>query len=116
MKMGKKKDSQNPLIQVYNQKEQLLSWLRKNNFSIPPIESQIVISNPHTILKTSSEYVRAPFIIHSEELLNRIKYLEDTLTEKDRNIITDSLLSKHTEFRANVQNNMIFVQKSYIQV
>lgn len=79
-----------PITQVKRQEQQLSFWLQNNKFPILPVTSLIVISNPSTIIKSSSQSHSklVQKITHAASLVDRIESLErlyktDVLSTKD---------------------------------
>lgn len=64
-----------PLLQVKRHKVQLKKWLARYHLSHLPIESLVVISNPRTIIQSSSDSVHKR-VIHSAQLPFQIETLQ----------------------------------------
>lgn len=102
-KEGKEKGYSYPLTQIVRQESQLKEWMSNNRLKDMKIISLVVISNPQTIIRTSSESrtIRHK-VIHKEELSTKIIQLEQTLNaecreEKEMKKIFRCLLKQHTE-------------------
>lgn len=74
---GKEEAFTNPVVQVERQKFQLHSWLLQNKYEKLPIIPLVVLSNPKTIIKTSSNHKEiSQKVLHSEILYKKIKDIE----------------------------------------
>ncbi|MFE8700616.1 nuclease-related domain-containing protein [Cytobacillus sp. FJAT-54145] len=80
---------QDPLIQIQRQESNLKNWLLNKQIPDMPIFSLVVISNPHTIIRTPPKYHYLNYkIIRPEIISNKINHFEITseeviLTEKE---------------------------------
>lgn len=88
-----------PIQQVRHQQFQFQNWLKSNHCPLVPVDSLVVISNPHTQIKTSGNSKPQLPVIHSTSLLdkvNRLKeiYKEEILLKKDIRKLC-KLLKKH---------------------
>ncbi|QWG35984.1 nuclease-related domain-containing protein [Bacillus mycoides] len=93
-----------PLLQVKRQEMQLKKWLSLHGLYNFPIESLVVISSPRTIIKTSDEILFSK-IIHSANIPNRIKQIENQYKEKmidNINGLIDQIMNEHSPQRQNV--------------
>ncbi|WP_246938627.1 nuclease-related domain-containing protein [Bacillus pinisoli] len=91
-----------PLLQIKRQRLHLMELIRLHKFNIP-VESLIVFSNPHTLIKASPEYAPHELsnIIHRAELPFRMnlikdKYQKEIITPKDMKKLSSVLLKYHT--------------------
>src|SRR3954447_26352768 len=100
---GEEKALSDPLIQVKRHEEQLQRWLHRHKLPSIPILSLVVISNPSTIITTSSENRNLnQKVIHRDVLPTRImqfakQYHEALISEKERKKIGQSIIKQHTE-------------------
>lgn len=83
---------------------QLRKWLDLHGLHNIPIESLVVISSPRTIIKTSDEILLSK-IIHSANLPNRIKQIENQYKEEAiGNIkgLINHIMNEHIPQRQNI--------------
>jgi hypothetical protein len=95
-----------PLLQVKRHKVQLRKWLGSINLSHLPIESLVVISNPRTILQSSSDTVHKT-VIHSGQLPFHIealweKYQREHLHKEEAMELADKIVKKHCPLEVDV--------------
>ncbi len=83
---GQKEAFRDPLIQIFFQEQHLKNWFSNNGYPDLPVQSLVVISNPSTIIHTTSKKV-----IHSEFLPIKIHQLEKNYSE---NKLSDKVLKK----------------------
>ena len=82
----------------------LRKWLSLHGLYNLPIESLVVISSPRTIIKTSDEILSSK-IIHSANLSNKIKQLENQYKEKSIGNINEliaQIMNEHYQRRQNI--------------
>ncbi|MBD3110231.1 NERD domain-containing protein [Bacillus sp. AGMB 02131] len=95
-----------PVTQVNNQKFKLAQWLKNHGYTIP-IYTKVVISNPHTIMKSNTNNQRyLQQIIRSANIVSAIMKTSEQqsppiLTDKDLKKLTRLILKDHTEFYRN---------------
>lgn len=96
-----------PLIQAKRQQKELAKWIADMNFCIP-IEYLVVISNPSTIIKTSSYHKLAlEKVLHASHLRDRIeklkeKYPLEKLTDRDIKKLSRAITKKHIPANYNI--------------
>lgn len=96
-----------PLIQAERQQKELAKWLADRKIRTP-IEYLVVISNPSTVIKTSSYHKLAlEKVLHAGHLRERIdklkeKYPVEKLTVKEIRKISRAVLKQHTPANYNV--------------
>jgi hypothetical protein len=97
-----------PISQVYRQKFLFSEWLMHHRIPSFPIESLIVISNPHTRIRAIPEKNDlSKVVIHSNHLLakfhayNKI-HEEEKLSRKELRKLTKLLLKQHTTSGSDV--------------
>jgi hypothetical protein len=100
---GKEEAFQSPLIQAKSHQGKLMNWLKVNKLPNVPVDYLVVISNPHTIIRTSPNYKEAlQKVTTSPNFLNMMgtiesKFKTEKIGAKEIKKITKMLLSKHTE-------------------
>ncbi|MBT2689049.1 NERD domain-containing protein [Bacillus sp. ISL-47] len=96
-----------PLIQARRQQRELAKWLYDVKISIP-VEYLIVISNPSTVIKTSSYHKNAlDRVLHASQIPERIermkvKYTQEVLSAKELRKLSRILVKKHCPANYNV--------------
>ncbi|WP_394580688.1 nuclease-related domain-containing protein [Cytobacillus firmus] len=96
-----------PLIQAKRQQKELAKWIAAMNICIP-IEYLVVISNPSTIIKTSSYHKLAlEKVLHASQLRDRIeklkeKYPLEKLTYRDIKKLSRAITKKHIPANYNI--------------
>ncbi|ARK32191.1 nuclease-related domain-containing protein [Halalkalibacter krulwichiae] len=99
---GRQKAYPDPLIQVNRHKSLLQGWLSQNQFADLPIIPLIVISNPHSLIRTNMDpEVLAQKVIHRDALPEKINLLdqnfqEDILSETELIRLENLLIKHHT--------------------
>ncbi|WP_258535563.1 NERD domain-containing protein [Bacillus sp. 03113] len=112
---------ENPILQAERHQSQLKNWLKDHKFPNIPIESLVVISNPRTILKSTSNHPAiSQKVIHSENLQTRIntfekRYPNEAISEKDLRKLSRLLLKKHTEFDPNIFKQFNISEKELLK-
>jgi hypothetical protein len=107
-KDGNEEGFLNPIIQVNSQKEHLQAWMDHLKFPSLPVIPLVVVSNPSTILKTSSTYKEAlQTVILADTLPTKIKEHEklfslERLSNKELRKITRALIHSHTPLEKDV--------------
>lgn len=98
-----------PVTQVNHHKYQFSKWLNKHHFTnLLPIHTQVVISNPQTIIKsTSSKREFTQQIIRSSNLISKIHEIQKRhpnpiLTTSDCKRFTRLLLKEHINSQINI--------------
>ncbi len=97
-----------PMLQIKRQEIQLRAWLHSHGFSNFPIESLVVISKPHTIVKAAFHNQELPQkITHSANLPNRIKQLESVyvkkwLSAKKQQKLVQHIMAEHFPLQPNI--------------
>lgn len=77
IKDGVEEGFDNPITQVRRQRFQLIKWLSKNKFCLPPIHYFVVFSNTSTIIKTSTnDQTLFKTVCHANQILSKIESLE----------------------------------------
>jgi hypothetical protein len=79
-----------PILQIQRQEAQFKAWLIRNKLPSLPVKSVVVISNPHTILRTNDSHLHEK-IIRSDYLLYKIKQIE---SQFPASVISDKELKK----------------------
>lgn len=98
----------NPILQVDRQKIQLQSWLAQHKFEKYTIVPLVVLSNPKTIIKASSNQREiAQKVIHSELLYKKMKDLEFTYkkevySQKEMKRLSKILIKANQFFDYNI--------------
>ncbi|MBB6453980.1 ribosomal protein L37AE/L43A [Salirhabdus euzebyi] len=101
-----------PLLQVNRQRNQLMKWLLANNYPAIPIETAVVISNPNTIIKASTNNPQfTSKIVHSEYLYHRVieiknNHKRDILTDKAIDKLSTSLTNAHVPSNPNIMQTL----------
>lgn len=97
-----------PLIQLKRHQKVISSILKSQSISQIPIEALIVITDPSTILKSTTnsrdihEKITRPFYLpHNIDHL-KLKYKQDKLTKKDLQKMTRFFLKNHTPLNRDV--------------
>ena len=81
-----------PIVQVNRQENQLKKWFAENGFGQLPIFSKVVITNPHTGIKSIPPNVNlSQKVIHKEVLPSKIIQIETNISE---NQISEKQLKK----------------------
>lgn len=92
-----------PITQLERQELQLKEWFQKNRLQEIPIFSLVVISNPQTIIRTSTENLKLNHkVIHRDYLPAKINQIENSievqfLQEKELKKLSKLLLKYHNE-------------------
>ncbi|XXM72132.1 nuclease-related domain-containing protein [Lysinibacillus sphaericus] len=79
-----------PILQIQRQETQFKNWLKRNKLHTIPVTSVVVISNPHTLLRTNDSRLYKT-IIRSDFLLHKIKQIQSSFST---NILSDSEIKK----------------------
>ena len=88
-KNGVEEGMENPIPQVINQQRKLKKWLDINNLPSLPIIPLVVIANPTTIIKASSDYKEALEMVYlADNLPAKILSIQQTFNTR-RKIIHD---------------------------
>ncbi|CAH0347314.1 nuclease-related domain-containing protein [Bacillus sp. CECT 9360] len=97
-----------PILQMKRQQRELVSWLEDEKFTTLPTEYLVIISNPSTLIKLKSGYSREyEKIIHSADLENKIKELEnkyskEAISQKEFKKLSRILLREHSPHDPNI--------------
>jgi hypothetical protein len=96
-----------PVFQAHRQALQFESWIKQHNFSCPPIEYFVVMTNPNVILDFDTKNEFTEKIIFPDYALEKLIqlpkiHLTQILTKKDINQISKLILEKHTPKEVNV--------------
>jgi hypothetical protein len=99
---GKPEGLPNPMLQIYRQQLQLRKIVPHNL----PIESLVVISNPRTLIKSTSNETPTN-VIHSANLIKRISelnaiYKEDILSTTSWNKLANYILCSHRPLKVDI--------------
>lgn len=89
-----------PVLQVKMQSWHLKRWMNVLKFKLPPVYHLVVISNPHTIIKSNNSQLYKT-VVKGDVLLNRVQQIdhenpEEILSEKELKKLANLLLKKHT--------------------
>jgi hypothetical protein len=99
-----------PLMQVKRHKAQLRKWLACLNLSHLPIESLVVISNPRTIIRSTSNHVHQK-VIHSGQLPFQIEALQEKY--KRQHLQKEEAFNLANEMMKNHRPQVVDVLKKY---
>ncbi|WP_209121773.1 nuclease-related domain-containing protein [Alkalihalobacillus sp. BA299] len=105
---GKQEVFPDPLLQIQRQEQQLKKWLAMNRLPEVPIISLVVISNPYTLLQSSSEHKDLyQKVIRSEYLPTKInqiqeKFQEDQLSEKELKKVIRRIEKQHSSSNPDI--------------
>ncbi|WP_141431053.1 NERD domain-containing protein [Bacillus sp. 03113] len=111
----------NPILQVKQHQRQLKDWLITHKIPSVPIEALVVIQNPRTILKATSNHPAiSQKVIHSENLQTRIstfenRYPNEVLTDKEIRKLTRLLMKKHTPNDPNILQQYNISEKELLK-
>ncbi|MCM3717831.1 nuclease-related domain-containing protein [Fictibacillus phosphorivorans] len=92
-----------PISQLYRQTHLFKEWLSLHKFAPVPIESIVIISNPHSkIMSLPNERNISKFVTHSTNLLARFhtyqnQYSNEVIHKKDIKKLTRLLLKHHNQ-------------------
>lgn len=106
-KQEKERGFLDPLIQAKRQQKELAKWLADHKIHTP-IEYLVVISNPSTVIKTSSYHKLAlEKVLHASHLRERIdklkeNYPSETLTDRGIRKLSRAITKKHIPANYNV--------------
>lgn len=97
---GKEEAFHDPVSQAEHQSRQLKKWLHTNGFPEIPIEYAVVISNPSTIINSSSKQIPNK-VIHAHRLINKMvstegTYVNECINDKEVKKISKTLLKQHS--------------------
>ncbi|WP_078544944.1 nuclease-related domain-containing protein [Litchfieldia alkalitelluris] len=104
VKEGEETGFRYPITQTSKKESQFQNWLRDNRFTLPPITSFVVISNPQTIIKApTATRIISQKVIHSENIVENISRIEslqtkDVNTDKELRKLARHLIKQHVEF------------------
>lgn len=98
---GKTEVFPDPILQAYRQKVELERWLMENKCPTVPIEHLVVLTNPHTQIKNTTEEQVTQRLVRSAKLPFKIEsythfYPIPSLTPKELSKMTKLLLKHHT--------------------
>jgi ribosomal protein S27AE len=110
-----------PISQIYRQKFLFSEWLKKHLSHTIPIESLVVISNPHTrILATPETHDLSQRVIHSNHLLanfhmfNKI-HKKEILTKREIKKLSRLLLKEHTYTNPDILQQYNILEKDILK-
>lgn len=94
----------NPTSQIRRHQLQLKEWMQTRSYIPPPIEPLIVISNPSTIIETTSQPSNFKHVTHSINIESKIKSYHDkhqtkVLSTSDLHHISNLLIHNHTPLK-----------------
>ncbi|MDQ0219346.1 NERD domain-containing protein [Peribacillus cavernae] len=104
----KEQGFRDPISQARRQQREFQSWMENRNLPPIPAEYLVVISNPSTVIKLKSGYVREyEKICHSEHLLDKIKEFEqkhhkEFISPKEIKKLSRLLLKEHSPHNTNI--------------
>ncbi|UZJ79511.1 MULTISPECIES: nuclease-related domain-containing protein [unclassified Fictibacillus] len=116
--MDKEEAFPDPILQVARHKTQLQTWLSSMGFRHQiPIETIVVVSSPHTLIRSSSTGVSRK-VTHLSNLIELIKDLEkrykkDAVTETEIQYLTNLLIKNEYPHDADILNRF---QISYQEI
>lgn len=92
-----------PIMQVNHQQLQLKKWLHRCNFPQIPIIGLVIISQPSTIIKTSSEETKK-YVLHAASLPEKIQQLQThfpkpIITKQTVKNIKQKMQNEHRQYR-----------------
>ncbi|GGB42627.1 nuclease-related domain-containing protein [Fictibacillus barbaricus] len=99
---GMEETFSDPISQLYRQTFLLKEWLKQLQLPSIPIESLVIISNPHTRIDTISEINDiSKLVTHSSNLLPRFHkyqntYKEEKISKKEIKKLSRHLLKQHS--------------------
>ncbi|KZE64152.1 hypothetical protein AWM68_13680 [Fictibacillus phosphorivorans] len=105
-----------PISQVYRQTHLLKEWLKHHKFPEVPVESLVVISNPHTRIKYVPQSIKiSQKVTHSTNLLAKFHDYQhmrksEFISKKDIKKLSRILLKRHSQ-----SNQDLFQQFSITQ-
>ncbi|KAA0549138.1 NERD domain-containing protein [Bacillus sp. BGMRC 2118] len=117
---GKEEALPNPLAQIERQKFQLITLLNKRNISYVPIETLAVISNPLTVIKSTTNHNNvSQKLLHSATLSKRIKELEQEyqelrLSRKEIRSLSKYLLKVNQPIEMNILDRFNITNKDIL--
>ena len=97
-----------PFSQVDQQKRHLQKWLQQQKLPIIPIETLVVIANPSTIIKTTTNHTpQNQKLCHSVKLIEKInwytnRYKNEVISQKSRRKLHKTLLKMHTSLNIDI--------------
>lgn len=102
---------QDPILQVQRQKQQFQYWLSKQNLMHPiPILTTVILSNPQTIIKKTSNQSASDYpIIRPDKLPSIVSeqiksYNQPLISAKEIKKLAKNLISEHEENNDNLLN------------
>lgn len=110
-----------PISQLYRQKFLFIEWLKKHRFPTIPIESLVIISNPHTWIRgIPQNNAISKSVIHSNHILSRFhsltqKHKEEKVTKKELKALSKLLLKHHTPSQYNFQQKYDIHERDIIK-
>lgn len=109
-----------PISQVERQKTNLKNWFNTHGFPLLPIETLVLVSNPHTIIKTSqNSHQTSQKVIHSANLITRFeryrqKYNIDKISVKECKKISKLLIKKHEPLDSNYLQQYLIMEQDIV--
>ncbi|MDR7073234.1 nuclease-related domain-containing protein [Fictibacillus barbaricus] len=110
-----------PISQLYRQTFLFKEWLKRHRITDIPIESLVIISNPHTRIKTIPEKANISKIVtHSSNLLARFhqyqnKYKEEKISKKEIKKLYRQLLKQHTQNSSDLFQLFSYSEKDLLK-
>ncbi|MBT2679727.1 NERD domain-containing protein [Bacillus sp. ISL-35] len=119
---GFEKVYQDPILQTKIQASQLKSFLMKNQFSPPPIEflvsvsnSQAIIRNPANSTEVANRVCKTPAVSYKIQSISE-KYNKEYLSQKEVKKIVKLLLKSHVPYIPDIQSMNLPMDKIQIGV
>ncbi|HEY4553584.1 MAG TPA: nuclease-related domain-containing protein [Bacillaceae bacterium] len=111
---------EDPIAQMERHIIQLENWLHKNKFKMAPLKPLIVISNPATLIETTSNPSYFKHITHRIKLPMKVFQLEEKYTEKiysqrELRDLASALIKAHTPEEVDILKDFKISHNEIIQ-
>ncbi|WP_246941137.1 nuclease-related domain-containing protein [Bacillus pinisoli] len=109
-----------PILQVERQKENLKNWISLQGIPALPIETLVLISNPHTIIKTPTQSGQlSRKVIHSANLPKKVEYLnkkynQEKISMKELKKLSRLFLRKHELQYSNLLEHYLILENELL--
>ncbi|WP_191090789.1 nuclease-related domain-containing protein [Niallia endozanthoxylica] len=120
-KDGKEMAFSDPITQAERHEAQLKTWFQNNRLPQIPICSLVVISNPQSIIRsTTQNHLIRRKVIHLDILANKIEEIENSnshpvLEEKEIKKITRHFLKQHTELDPSIGETYNISKEEFVK-
>lgn len=110
-----------PITQAERHEAQLKKWFQHNRMPQIPICSLVVISNPQSIIRsTTQNHLICRKVIHRDSLANKIEELENlhgrsVLEEKEIKKMTRHFLKQHTELDPSIGGKYNISKEEFVK-